>query len=153
MTGQLENIFYAAEHGASQQPVESARLVVGRGLEGDRHFGAGKGVVSLIEAEAIEQFVRDTGLTIPPAAMGRNLLTRGIRLNPLVGRKFQIGDVPVEGFELCDPCATLGKKLATAEYSATSIVRAFLVSAGLRAWVQGTGVIRVGDAVQFAAGH
>lgn len=150
MAGQLEQIFYAAEHGATQQPIDSAKLVVGRGLAGDRHYGAGKGVVSLIEAEAIEQFAKDSGLTIAPAAMGRNLLTRGVRLNPLVGQKFRIGDVLVEGFELCDPCATLGQKLATPEHSAAAIVKAFLVSAGLRAWVQGTGVIRVGDALRCA---
>ncbi len=147
MSGTLEQIFYAAEHGASQAPLAAAKLVVGRGLEGDRHFGKGGGVISLIEAEAIEQFEADTGLGIPPAAMRRNLLTRGIRLNPLVGATFQVGKVAVEGFELCEPCASLGGTLATPEHSAASIVKAFLISAGLRAYVRGTGVIRPGDAI------
>ncbi|MEM1232288.1 MAG: MOSC domain-containing protein [Pseudomonadota bacterium] len=147
MSGTLEQIFYAAEHGAPQAPLDAAKLVLGRGLEGDRHFGKDGGVISLIEAEAIEQFEADSGLRIPPAAMRRNLLTRGVRLNPLVGETFRVGDVSVEGFELCDPCAYLGGTLATPEHSAASIVKAFLVSAGLRAYVRGTGVIRPGDPI------
>lgn len=147
MAGLLEQIYYAPEHGAPQEPISAGRLVLAKGLEGDRHFGQGGGALSLIEAEAIEQFNADSGLTIPPAAMRRNLLTRGIRLNPLVGQTFSIGEVRVEGFELCEPCASLGNSLATEDHDAASIVQAFLRSAGLRVWVRSTGVVRAGDEI------
>ncbi len=147
MSGRLEQIFFAPSHGAPLQPVEAAKLVNGRGLEGDRYFNASTGVVSLIEAEAIAAFNERTGLSIDAGMTRRCLVTRGIELNPLVNTRFRIGEVELEGFELCEPCASLGRSLATEAVSAGAVVKAFLRSAGLRAYVRGTGVVRPGEAI------
>lgn len=145
MSAVLESIFIAPRHGAPQQAVDEAVLAAEIGLAGDRY--AGSGVVSLIEAEEVERFNALTGLTIRPEQTGRNLLTRGIALNPLVGRRFRIGDVLMEGFELCDPCATLGARLAEAGVSAGDVVRAFANRAGLRARLLSTGAVAVGSPI------
>ena len=74
-------------------------------------------------------------------------MTRGIRLNPLVGKQFKIGDVLLEGMELCEPCTMLGGRLASIAVDAEAVVKAFVASAGLRAIVRGTGDISPGTAI------
>jgi len=147
MTATLEQILRAPEHGQPQTAAPSAELVQGIGLKGDRY--AGNGIISLIEAEAVAQFNASTGLNIDAAATGRNLVTRGISLNPLVGQRFRIGQVELEGTELCDPCATLGKLLATEKITAAEVVRAFVDRAGLRARVLSRGVIEPGSTISI----
>ena len=126
-----------------------ATLTVGVGLEGDRYANAGDepGVVSLIAREDVDAFNEATGLGIAPESAGRNILTQGVDLNALVGRTFRVGGVLLEGFEPCDPCASLGAKLATDAVSATQVVRAFMNRAGLRAYVRSSGPIESGSAV------
>ena len=80
MTGTVEGIYLAAKHGDSQRAVPAARLTIGVGLEGDRHANSKGGVVTLIEAEAVERFIAETGLDITAADTGRNIATRGIGL-------------------------------------------------------------------------
>ena len=145
MTAAIDAIFSAPEHGAAQSEKQQGKLTTNVGLEGDRH--AGDGVISLIEAEAVEAFNAQTGLNISAGATGRNLVTRGVALNPLVGQRFRIGDAELEGTELCDPCATLGKLLATEDISAAEIVRHFANSAGLRARVLSSGGIERSAAI------
>jgi MOSC domain-containing protein YiiM len=145
MTATIEQIFSAASHGEPQLDRAQAQLVTDVGLDGDRY--AGTGVISLIEAEAVEAFNAATGLTVNPAETGRNIVTRGIELNSLVGKQFRIGEVELEGTELCDPCATLGKNLATDQVSAAQIVRAFTDSAGIRARVLSAGQISPGTTI------
>ncbi|MCZ6710219.1 MAG: MOSC domain-containing protein [Gammaproteobacteria bacterium] len=147
MSGIVESIYRATSHREPQRCVGSARLIIDEGLEGDRYANTAGGVVSLIEAEAVEEFNRATGLEIDPGDTGRNIVTRGIRLNPLVGKQFRIGDIQLEGIELCEPCATLGKRLATEAVDATRVVKAFVTSAGLRAIVRGTGIINPGTTI------
>ena len=47
------------------------------------------------------------GSRLGAAEARRNLVTRGISLNPLVGRRFTVGEVECEGRRLCEPCAHL----------------------------------------------
>ena len=148
MAGTVEGIYLAAEHGESQHSVPEGRLTIGVGLEGDRHANSDGGVVTLIEAEAVERFVAETGLAIAVADTGRNIATRGIGLNDLVGRRFRVGGVLMEGFELCEPCATLGARLASEDVSAPAIVAAFAHSGGIRAFVRGTGTVAPGSAIE-----
>ncbi len=147
MSGVIESIYSAASRGEPQQTVDAARLIIEVGLQGDRY--ANSGVVTLIEAEAVEQFNETTGLDIGPGEVGRNIVTRGVRLNPLVGKQFKIADVRLEGMELCEPCATLGGRLASEAVSATEVVKAFVASAGIRAIVRSTGDICTGSAISL----
>lgn len=135
---------------------EAVRVVAGAGIEGDRYYGTQQKYpgqnITLVEAEAIERFNAEQGTQLPLTGTRRNLITRGVRLNQLVGREFTIGSARLRGVELCEPCATLGRYLATPELTSAAIVAALIHKAGLRADVLTTGVIRVGDAVVEADG-
>ncbi len=130
--------------------VKEARAVPGRGLEGDRYFN-GVGTfskpkpdreVTLIEIEALEALKRDYGIALEPADSRRNIITRGVLLNHLVGREFKVGAVALRGLRLCEPCSHL-------EELANRRVRPGLIHrGGLRAQILTGGVIRVGDPVR-----
>jgi MOSC domain-containing protein YiiM len=129
---------------------ESARAIAGRGLEGDRYFdGAGywskhPGVgreITLIEVEAIEALEREKKIAIAPSAARRNLVTRGVPLNHLVGREFQIGEVRLRGIRLCEPCDYL-EGLTT-----KGVLTGLMHRGGLRADVVSGGTIRAGDPI------
>ena len=87
-------------------------MLAEQGPRGDRYFlpGAGKGPpeggdLTLIEAEALESFSAETGIPLGHQESRRNLLTRGVRLNDLVGRWFRVGEIECFGVELCEPCS------------------------------------------------
>ena len=129
---------------------ESAHAIAGRGLEGDRYFdGAGywskhPGVgreITLIEVEAIEALEREKKIAIAPSAARRNLVTRGVPLNHLVGREFQIGEVRLRGIRLCEPCDYL-EGLTT-----KGVLTGLMHRGGLRADVVSGGTIRAGDPI------
>ena len=147
MAGEIRAIFVSAKHGEAKTAVDGAELRAGVGLVGDRYAHSGGGIVSLIEAEAVAAFNEATGLSIRAADTYRNVVTQGIGLNPLVGKRFRLGEALVEGFELCEPCATLGWRLATDRVSAVAVVRAFTHAAGIRARVIETGRIAPGAEV------
>lgn len=129
----------------------SARAVPGRGLEGDRYF-AGVGTFSptphkpdfeltLIESEAVESFARESGLPFTTASARRNIVTRGIALNDLVGVEFLLGDVRIRGVRLCEPCSYLAKT------TFPDVLRGLVHRGGLRAQILTEGTLRVGDAI------
>lgn len=143
----IESICISPEHGTPQREVGSAYVQETMGLVGDRYAGAAPVTVSFIAVEEVEAFNQRTGLSITSKRTGRNLVTRGVDLNRLVGKRFKVADVVFEGMELCEPCGTLGARLATEKVSAATIVRELTHKAGLRAYVKSGGEIRVGDRV------
>jgi MOSC domain-containing protein YiiM len=146
VSGQVEAIFVAAERGELPAPVDRVRARAGRGLEGNRYYwaegDAPRGcAVTLIAAEAIDAVAQDGDVAIEPAATRRNVLTRGIDVNELVGKRFRIGDVECEGVELCEPCAHLESM------TQPGVIKAFVHRGGLNADILTDGEISVGDAV------
>jgi MOSC domain-containing protein YiiM len=119
--------------------VESVRAVAGQGLEGDRHFhpeGARSGqALTLVEAEN----VKSVGL--PPGGTRRQVTTRGVRLNDLVGKRFRVGEVECFGVELCEPCAHLQSM------TRPGIIRDLAHRGGINADILTDGTISVGDVV------
>jgi MOSC domain-containing protein YiiM len=103
--GRVEGIFIGPER-TLPEPVERVRAVAGRGLEGNRYFydeaPSGR-ALTLIQAEALEGMREDTGIEISAAQSRRNVLTSGIDLNALVGKRFRVGQVECVGVELCHP--------------------------------------------------
>jgi MOSC domain-containing protein YiiM len=148
MEGVVQQIAISPEHEVLPEPVGQVRAVAGQGLEGDRNFapdGAAPGeAITLIAAEALEGLHADTGIELSHEASRRNVLTRGIDLNALVGRRFRIGAVLCEGVELCEPCNHL-KGMTEA-----GVLRGLVHRGGLRADVLEGGTIAPGDAVQAA---
>jgi MOSC domain-containing protein YiiM len=128
--------------------VGEVRAVAGQGLEGNRYFNKSGSKpkpdqeLTLIEIEAIEEYRRVSGNKLNPADARRNVITRGVSLNELVGREFQVGDVRVRGLRLCEPCSHLARLTGQKE-----IVRGMAHRCGLRAQILTDGLIRVGDEV------
>ena len=148
MSGQVEAIFVAAERGELPAPVDRVRARAGRGLEGNRYYWAEGDAppgcaVTLIAAEAMDAVAQDGDVAIEPAATRRNVLTRGIDVNELVGKRFRVGEVECEGVELCEPC--LGLARLVDEFG---VLRGLVHRGGLRADVLTDGEIAVGDAVE-----
>jgi MOSC domain-containing protein YiiM len=152
MPGQLEAIYVTTKGGTPLAAQTKAILEAGRGIVGDRYYtGAGTFSiklhgkpdveVTLIEAEEIEAFNVRERLALGPADLRRNLLTRGIRLNDLVGKQFSVGAVVLAGIRLCEPCSYLAK------VAAKQVVPGLDHRAGLRARVVSGGVIHAGDAI------
>jgi MOSC domain-containing protein YiiM len=154
MTGTIEAIYVAARAGGEQASCERVELVEGAGIVGDRNYGAARAPgknLTLVEAEEIERFNARYGASAPLHATRRNIVTRGIRLNDLVGQDFMIGGVHARGVELCEPCRIFGRNLATASLDVAGVVRAFVHRAGLRADVLSSGEVSVGDPIRVTA--
>lgn len=144
MPGRVEGIFIGAKY-ELPQPVERVRAVAGRGLEGNRHFydEAPPGrALTLIAAEALDAGAADSGVELGAAESRRNVLTRGIDLNALVGERFRVGNVECVGIELCEPCKTLER------LTRPGVIKAYVHRAGLNADIVTDGEIAVGDAVE-----
>jgi MOSC domain-containing protein YiiM len=146
VSGHVEAIFVTPESGELPAPVERVRAYKGRGLEGNRYYWEdgdaprGRGV-TLIAAEAIDAVALEGDVSIEPAATRRNVLTRGIDVNELVGKRFRIGDVECKGVELCEPCAHLESM------TQPGVIKAFVHRGGLNADILSDGEITVGDPV------
>ncbi len=143
-SGVVDAIVIAPEAEAEPVRVESAMAVAGLGLDGDRYargsgtFSPGPGggrALTLIEGEVLDE------LGLAPELARRNVVTRGIRLNPLVGARFMVGGVACAGRRLCEPCAHLER------LSEPGTLRALVRRGGLRADVLSNGEIAVGDVV------
>jgi MOSC domain-containing protein YiiM len=148
--GSVEGIYLAAEHEQATVPAERATLVPGRGLEGDRHYrggternepGSGHDL-TLIEAEAVEALASEAGIQLPAGDARRNVVTRGVALNDLVGRAFRVGEVRCVGVEPCDPCRHLER------LTQPGVLRGLVGRGGLAADVVEGGEIAVGDPVE-----
>jgi MOSC domain-containing protein YiiM len=148
--GTVFSIHVVPEPMAAMEERSAVKAAAGRGLEGDRYFlgmgtfskssGVGK-EVTLIEVEAIGALEREKNITLRPGDARRNLVTRGVPLNHLVGRVFQVGEVRLRGTRLCEPCSHL--EGLTREGVLTGLVH----RGGLRADIITGGTIRVGDVV------
>jgi len=150
----VERIFTSAQPGGLQVEQERIRLVAGSGIEGDRYFGRhdepGQNL-TLVEIEEVEAFLREQGRPEDLSITHRNLLTRGVRLNELVGVEFQVGEVRLRGVELCEPCMGLGTALSSPTLPAAEVVKRFVHRSGLRADVLSGGVIERGAVVTIPA--
>jgi len=147
--GRIESIHIAPAAKSPMQEVSEVLAIPGVGLDGDR-YALRQGTffkpepdfeLTLIEAEAVEAAQRDHGLKLSPGESRRNLVTRGVSLNPLVGQEFQIGNVRVRGIRLCEPCSHLQA------LTGQPVIKTLPHRAGLRAQILTQGPIRTGDAV------
>jgi len=150
----VERIFTRAASGGSQTEHQTVRVVAGAGIEGDRYFARtdepGQNT-TFVEAEAIESFFAEQQRSADLSATGRNIITRGVRLNDLVGTDFLVGTVRFRGVELCEPCLGLGQALATPANPPAKVVKRLVHRGGLRADALSSGEVAVGARFQNAA--
>lgn len=148
--GKIDEIYRYSGSGEPGERLASARLVAGIGIEGDR-YALGKGhfseegrwgqALTLIEVEAIEMLSVVHGIKIPVVDARRNIVTRNIDLNALMGKKFRIGEILCQGSRLAEPCAWLQKT------TPPGTLRGLVHRGGLRADILESGTIREGDAI------
>jgi MOSC domain-containing protein YiiM len=148
--GRIEAIHLAETAGGPMHAVSRVRAIKGVGLEGDR-YATGNGTyspdprtdrhITLIEAEQIEALAERDGIVLAPGETRRNITTRGIRLNELVGRHFRVGGVECEATRLCEPCQGLTDLLGK------PVLKPLAHRAGLRALILTDGEIALGDEV------
>lgn len=142
----IAHIFVAPGRGEPMRSLEEVEALAGRGLVGDRYADPDVGdspdsQVTLIEMEKIEAFARETGLPLEPREPRRNLVTRGVELNDLRGKRFSVGEVELKGLELCHPCRLF------AERTHREALEFFVGKGGLRAEIVRGGTIRRGDEI------
>jgi MOSC domain-containing protein YiiM len=114
------------------------------GLQGDRYADSANHKspdyqLTLIQLEHIEAFALASGLSLAPHEPRRNLVTEGVDLNSLCGQQFAIGEVQIEGLELCEPCRLFARR------THPEILKFFVHKGGLRARILTEGLIRIGD--------
>jgi MOSC domain-containing protein YiiM len=129
---------------SAQQFVEA---LTEAGLRGDRYSEKKNRrspdyQVTFIELENIEAFTQASGLPLTPDMPRRNIITSGIRLNELCGKRFRVGRARFEGLELCEPCSLFAKR------THREVLRFFAGKGGLRARIVSGGEIRVGDTIE-----
>ena len=150
-TGTVVSLHIAPAATAEMVSVPAVRAVPGKGLEGDRYYAqagtfsekpGSDREVTLIESEAVDALRRDYEIEMDAGMNRRNIVTRGVPLNHLVGRKFQVGEVLLRGLRLCEPCGHLQELVGRP-------IRPGLVHrGGLRAQILSGGWIRAGDPIQ-----
>lgn len=148
--GTVEAIYRFADSGVPGELISSARLIAGLGIDGDR-YALGKGhfqsegrwgqALTLIEAEAIERLASEHRVEMPVAQARRNIVTRDIDLNALMGKRFRIGGLLCQGSRLAEPCAWLQKT------TPAGMLRGLVHRGGLRADILEDGIIQHGDAI------
>jgi len=135
-----------AIHNRSIQEVDSIEVIANQGIVGDRHFKKFNdpyNQISLIESEGIDNYNIKFGLNISYIDFRRNIITKGTKLNDLVGKKFKVGTVELEGIDLCRPCRHLSENL-----SQNNIIKEFLRKGGLRCQILSSSNINVGDKIK-----
>ena len=134
------------EHNQLINEVNSINVLANQGIVGDRHFKEFNNPynqLSLIESENIDYYNIKYSLNIPYINFRRNVVTKGIQLNDLVGKKILVGNVELEGIDLCPPCRHLTEVLGQ-----DNIIKEFLRRGGLRCQILSSSSIKIGDQIK-----
>jgi len=150
MSGAVVKIFVAPTGGVPMQAVGEIEAVAGRGLQGDRYSqrngywttSGDECEVTLIESECLEEIRAKTGISVESGEHRRNIITQGIRLDSLLGKRFQVGTAIFEYDRPRPPCGHI-ESLTEA-----GMTRALLGRGGICARVVGSGTIRTHDPIE-----
>lgn len=149
--GTVVAIYIGRSAAEPMNSVERVKAVPGTGLEGDR-YSAAQGTffpgragypdkeVTLIEQEALDALLAEYRVELRAHESRRNLLTSGVALNHLVGRRFQVGKATLCGIRLCEPCGHLERLTGRS-------LKGLVHRGGLRAQILAEGEIQVGDPI------
>ena len=127
--------------------VSSINVLANQGIVGDRHFKQFNdpyNQLTLIESENIDYYNIKHGLNIPYIDFRRNIITKGIKLNDLVGKKILVGKVELEGIDLCRPCKHLCEVLGQ-----ENIIKEFLRRGGIRCQILTSSSIKINDKIDI----
>ena len=127
--------------------VSSINVLANQGIIGDRHFKQFNNPynqLTLIESENIDYYNIKHGLNIPYIDFRRNIITKGVKLNDLVGKKILVGKVELEGIDLCRPCKHLCEVLGQ-----DNIIKEFLRRGGIRCQIITSSSIKINDKINI----
>ena len=146
---QVFKIGIAIKNNKKIKEVDSIEVLANKGVVGDRHFDDYNDPycqLSLIESENIDYFNIKYNLNIRYVDFRRNIVTKGIKLNELIGKKLLIGKVEVEGIDLCRPCRHLTEIL-----SQKNILKEFIRRGGLRCQILSSSTININDEIKVVS--
>tara|TARA_B100000686_G_C16520375_1_gene826900 strand:+ start:128 stop:574 length:447 start_codon:yes stop_codon:yes gene_type:complete len=127
--------------------VQAVEVISGKGIVNDRHFddhNDDKNQITLIEKENIDHYNNEANTNISYIDFRRNIVTAGIKLNDLIGKKIKIGSALVEGVDLCKPCKHLQEMIGQSD-----LVKKFLLKGGLRCKIISSGKIQKNDQINI----
>ena len=140
-------IGFTEDHNKEIIETSEIYLIAGKGIVNDRHFkdyNDPLNQLSIIEGENIDEYNLKSKLNIPYLEFRRNIVTRGIKLNDLVGKKISVGSVKLEVLDLCRPCRHLSEKLGK-----NDIIKEFLRKGGIRCQIMNDGKISLNDKIKI----
>ncbi len=150
--GRIEHLFLTAAMSQPMTAQPTLTAIAGKGVQGDRYSTA-KGTyskkpepgrqITLLEGEVLDWLKSEHGLTVRPEESRRNVVTRGIELNPLVGEEVMVGSVRVMVHRLCQPCRYIEKLLGQ-----PNLYEHWWDKGGLRCEILDGGTIKIGDKVR-----
>ena len=146
----VTKICVTAKSGAEMQDVSSVEVIANKGIVNDRYFNDNNDKdiqITLIESENIDYFNEKLKTNISYIDFRRNIITKGIKLNELVGKEILIGEVRIKGHRLCDPCKYLQDKLQ--QKNLFKNLAYFYKKAGLRCEILSNGRISVNDKIEI----
>jgi len=146
----VTKICFTEKSGKEIQEVSSVEVIINKGIVNDRYFkdNNDKDIqITLIESENIDNFNEISKTNIPYMDFRRNIITKGIRLNELVGKEILIGEVKIKGHRLCDPCKYLQDKLK--QKNIFKNLSYFYKRGGLRCEIRSNGKISVNDKIKI----
>ena len=127
--------------------MESIEVVASKGIIGDRYFQDFNGdteQITIIESENIDYYNSTFNTKYNYLEFRRNIVTKDIKLNDLVGKTIQVGKIKLKVNDLCRPCKELQVKLGQ-----NNIIKEFLRRGGLRCEILTSGTINVGDEIKI----
>jgi len=145
--GEVLRLGIAKNNNQPIKEVDSIEVLANKGIIGDRHFHEFNdpyNQLSLIESENIDDYNIRFGLNIPYIDFRRNIITKGIRLNDLVGKKLKVGSVELDAIDLCRPCRHLTEML-----NQKNVLKEFLRKGGIRCQILSSSNIYVGDKIEL----
>ena len=134
----------------NNQPIKEVNfidIIANQGVKGDRHFNEFNdpyNQLSLIESENIDEYNVRFNLNISYIDFRRNIVTKGIQLNDLIGKKLSVGNVKLEVIDLCRPCRHLTEML-----DQKNVLKEFLRKGGIRCQILSSSKINVGDKIEI----
>ena len=144
---EILKIGFTKDHNKEIIETKEINLIAGKGVVGDRHFkdyNDPLNQLSIIESENIDEYNLKYQLNIPYLNFRRNIVTRGIKLNELIGKKISIGSVKIEVLDLCRPCRHLSEKLGR-----NDIIKEFLRKGGIRCQIMNDGKISLNNKIKI----
>ena len=144
---EILKIGFTKDHNKEIIETSEIDLIAGKGIVNDRHFkdyNDPLNQLSIIEGENIDEYNLKSKLNIPYLEFRRNIVTRGIKLNELIGKKISIGSVKIEVLDLCRPCRHLSEKLVR-----NDIIKEFLRKGGVRCQIMNDGKISLNNKIKI----